>query len=360
MLADPDRRIMAILAKDPLISYARLGRLLGVSGTTAAARIRDLVDREVLLPEFVKAQISYTRVGLEPSACFIASEPSKWLVVERALDLHPYTRYRIRCKGPITGHFALFATPYGTLHLLRAFLEGLQGLIGKESDVQLFPVIADPVYRETDFHLLRKDLTWGFDWQDWTVAALAARKPLSPKRPSLLHLLDRKDMRILRELSIDYRKERKEVAERVGIEPYALSKRLRFCREKGILSGHRIAFNRSLVGLLSNVVFLCRCSVHSTEIAANAVGMLPFQSAFLPIEGGFVLHLDQLPPKDFPHVSNLLGKVAGHATSMWCDYSSSWRYFFDNEPTNFGREGWRNDAGFMRDQPLAGARAPMD
>jgi len=314
------------------------------------------VAREVLLADFVKAQISYTRVGLEPAACLIASEPSRWSVVERALDLHPYTRYRVRCKGALSGHLALFAVPYGTLHLLQSFLEGLQAFLGSGAEVQLHPVIADPGYRETDFGLLGKDMQWSFDWAEWTGATLAGRKPLAPKKPSLLHLLDRRDIRILRELSIDYRQERTRIAEAVGIAPYALSKRMRFLREKDILTGHCIAFNRSLVGLLSNVVFVCRSSVAATEVAANGAALLPFQSALYPIEGGFILHLDQLPSKDYPRISSVMQKIATRATSLWCDYTSSWRYYFDNEPTNFGRDGWRADAGYVRDHVLAALR----
>lgn len=344
---------MAALGRNPLSSFAGLGKAMGISGAAAAGRVRDLVARQVLYPEFVKAQISYSRVGLELVACLLTSSPGKWPLVETALDLHPYTRYRIRCMGSVSGHFVLFAVPYGTFHLLSSFLERLTGLWGFAVEFELFPVVAEPMYGETDFALLGKGLTWEFDWNRWKEVVSSERKTLVAKRPSLLHLLDQRDMRVLRELSIDYRKERKEVAKAAGIPTYALSKRVRFYREAGIIVGQRMAFNRSVVGLLANSLFLCKCAVSVTERAAHAISLLPFQSALFPVEGGFLLHLDQFPPENYSHVGGLMEELTGKCFSMWCDYTSSRRYYFDNEPTNFRDKGWRSSSEFMVDEVLA-------
>jgi len=80
------------------------------------------------------------------------------------LDLHPYTRFRVRCLGETNGHFAMFAVPTGSLSLLLEFFEELRstGLIkGYRYDV----AISSWTHTETDFDYYDvEDDSWSFDW----------------------------------------------------------------------------------------------------------------------------------------------------------------------------------------------------
>jgi hypothetical protein len=44
---------------------------------------------------------------------------------------------------------------------------------------------------------------------------------------------------------------------------------------------------------------------------------------------------------------------------MWGDYNSSMMYFFDNEPSNFGPDGWNTDRHYMVEAPIEGIRVQI-
>jgi len=50
---------------------------------------------------------------------------------------------------------------------------------------------------------------------------------------------------------------------------------------------------------------------------------------------------------DFPMLARELQRQSRSVDVMWCDYTSTMRYWFDNEPGNFTVQGWRADKEYM-------------
>lgn len=352
MMREEEKSVIHTLTLRPLASYASLGRTAGVSRATFASRVRDLIAKEILYKDLVKAQVSSSRVGLELVAVLLDSQPGDWTTVERACDLHPYTRYRIRCMGAVSGHFILFAIPYGAIHNLMTFLEALKDGLSGPGALTVHRVTAEPRYTETNV------ANYSPEERRWlTTAGLqdsggdAKGAPLEPSRAPLLHSLNERDMLILRHLSINARTEKAMIASAVKIPTYSLSKRLKFYRTRGIVEAYRIVFNRGFRAFVSNCLFVGECPSRRLEEIAAKLRDFPFQSTFLATERGFIFHADQLPPEFYPELATSLNREAT-VRAAWCDYTSSYRYYFDNEPSNFSGGAWDSDREYMLDRPL--------
>jgi len=347
-LDEVDLRVLAALGERPLGSVSWLSERVGISPSTLSKRLSRLAEMNVLERRgFVSAQVCYSSVGLELVAAFMQAPPQRWMLIEEACDAHPYTRYRIRCMGAVNGIFAVFAVPSGTLCLLLQFLDALERE-GTITNYHLQTPMNKWIYTEADFRLYEvQTSSWKFDWKRWEEFMEGGEyPPLQKQPPSVLSQMNRDDMRILRLLSIDARRERKRIAEEVGIPAYQLSRSLKFYRESQVVDAYRIVFGPLVLGLVAVAIFECKSSVEVTEKVAFAASKLPFQSTFVPTQSGFILY-STIPAADFPKLATVLQGHCSSVNIMWGDYSTSMRYWFDNEVSNFQENTWRADREFM-------------
>ncbi len=198
---------------------------------------------------------------------------------------------------------------------------------------------------ETNFDYYDPEKEWLFDWDQWE-KALVNIEPQSLDRPnrSVLHRLDSADMRILRQLSKDSRRKSREIAAEAGVEPYHLSRRRKVMEKIGVIQGYRVLAGMHLLQLTSHAIIKCKCPVDTTYRVAAAVKMLPFQSTFIQTLEGFVLYTTTTAI-DFPILVTILLEQCDSAEISWCDYRSSFRYWFYDKPFKDGE--WNDDHDYM-------------
>lgn len=339
-------RILTAIGRDPLGSVRALSKSVGLSENTLKSRLSDLSTNKVLLG--ISAQINYTSVGLEPIAVFAEVEPDDFKVFEKVCKIHPYTRYRIRYFGSNTGVFSMFSIPQHTTYMLIDLFEKLQQRnLVKEYKIEIPTSTLLTV--ETSFDSYDAELGWNFDWQSWETA-FNEEEPLTiSPHPNVLRRLDKIDMTILRQLTIDSRRKNNDLAAAAGIEPYHMSRRKKILEELGVIQGYRVLVGEQLLQLTSHAIIKCKCTIEKTRLFASAIEKLPFQSTLIPTLEGFILYTTTTS-LDFPSLVMILRRFCASIESMWCDYRSSMRYWFYDEPFEDG--AWRADADFMVDSVL--------
>ncbi len=351
-LTRKDVQVLSVLGRRPLEPIKVLSKEADMTTTTVSKRMKQLYNEGILIS--ISAEVSYSSVGLEQFFFFIETPFETIAIVERALDLHPYTRFRVRCLGETNGHFVMFAVPTGSLPLLLEFFEeiGSRGLIkGYRYDVS----ISSWAYTETDFkHYDVIDDSWDFDWRWWEVNFPETPSPLQDT-PSVFSYMDDRDMRILRQLTIDARDKKKEIADRAGIPNYHLTRRIKFFDDNNVVDAYRVIVHRNASRLFSTLLFECRCPISVTERFHHAVRELPFQSTQIPTKDGFLLQT-ALPSLDLPNLGSILQKHCDEVKVSWSDYDSSMRYWFWDEPYLNGK--WLSTRKFMVKEVLAGLK-PM-
>ncbi len=352
-LVDPtDLKILNALSTDPIGSIQRLSDLADVSPHTSSRRLASLAERKILLS--VAARINLPALDLQIVPVLATVSFDQLAYAEKACDLHPYTRYRIRCLGATNGLFMLFGIPRGTEFQLIEFLDALvdRGIV---KDYQISSLIANPIYTGHKFSAydLQTD-SWRFDWEKWAVLLNTEAKEETLRRPSeaLLANLDVTDLKILRQLTIDARKEGKTIAKDVRIPEYNLSRRLKFLLENNLVLGHDVIVGRKLFRFAPGALFDSRCDLHTTRRIAGAVSKLPFQSSFFPTKNGFLLFAG-LPTPGFTEMGATLLKHSERVGVMWTDYDTSMRYWFDETPFVPEKKQWNTDQRYVVDQPLS-------
>jgi len=313
----------------------------GITPITFSNRIRHLRQDNILLS--ISAQLGYSILGLDGILLFLEVPFKNIEIVERSLDAHPYTRYRVRCLGDTNGIYAVMAIPQGSISMLLKFCDELRkmGLINR---YRYEYSVAAWSHTETDFkHYDLGTDSWNFDWVGWMRGFTRDPPPL-PSYSVVLDQLDGRDMRILRQLTKDARDKKKDIAERAGVPNYFLTRRRQFYERSGVISCYRVVVNRNASKLFSTLLFECICPIGVTETFAEAIKGLPFQSSLVPIKDGFILQT-ALPSIDLPHIGRILQRYCDEVHVTWSDYDSSMRYWFWDVPLQ--DRGWLASKEFM-------------
>ena len=325
----------------PLAPVNVLSKEAGMTSVTFAKRMAQLHREGILIS--VSAEIVYPTLDLHPYFFFIETPFESIAAVERAMDLHPYTRFRVRCLGSTNGHFTQFAVPNGSLPLLLEFLDGLRDL-GLIEGYRYNIATSSYSSTETDFRYYDpKEDTWGFDWGGWE-EGFSGDPPALNGTQSAMKMLDGRDMRILRQMTVNARDRRTAIAERAGVPNYFLTRRLKLYHEQGVIRSYRVIVHRDASRLFSTLLFECRCPISYTGVLSEAVSRLPFQSTLIPVKDGFLLQT-ALPSVDLPHLGVILQKHCEEVRVLWNDYDSSMRYWFWDEPFKEGR--WLSSRDFI-------------
>jgi len=341
-------KILTTLGQDPTCTNQELAKACGISPVSAKKHLAALFANRVVLG--VSSQVDNFAVGLKPIIVMAEVGPENWKTYEKSLDIHPYTKYRIRCFGNCIGIFSLFAIPPHSDQRIIGFLERM-----KEKQIvqeyKLVTPITNIVTVETNFDYYDPEKEWLFDWKKWE-KSLVNTEPQSLNGParSVLHRLDSADMRILRQLSKDSRRKSRKIAEDAEVEPYHLSRRRKVMEKLGVIQGYRVLAGMHLLQLTSHAIIKCKCSIDTTYKVAAAVKLLPFQSTFIQTLEGFVLYTTTTAI-DFPILATILLEQCDSAEISWCDYRSSFRYWFYDKPYADGE--WNASHDYMVDAVIS-------
>lgn len=342
---------------DPLGSYQRLARLAGISAQTLKRRMLALTEASVILR--VGARIRVSALGLQLAPALASVPFSKVRIVEKACDLHPYTRYRVRCLGSTNGLFMIFAIPHGTEFQLTEFFEELKGL-GLVNDCKILHTIAEPGYRNPDLRIYDAWFdSWKFNTEKWVQRLdKEDHEDLQQFAPSTLTHLDIRDLKLLRLLTQDARKPQKLLSQELHVPEYHVSRRLKFIFENGIVPSCEVFLGRKLFRYAPGALIEASCDLGTTRAMAAGLKTLPFQASLFPTSEGFLL-FSGLPTPLFIEIGTVILDRSRASNLMWTDYDTSMRYYFDESPYVEQTGQWRSDRDFVINEPLSGLREHM-
>lgn len=344
------------ICAEPLASLQRLAELAGISVKSLKRRLVLLKDTSVLLR--VAARVNLSTVGLQLTPVLASVPFNEIESVEKACDLHPYTRYRVRCIGSSNGLFMIFGIPRGTEFQLTEFLDGLKRL-SIVDEFRILRMVAEPVYKNPDFASYDPvSETWGFKIAKWTRGLSSHTAELQQFSPSNLKELDHRDLVLLRLLTEDARKPQKVLAKELHVPEYEISRRLKFILQKHIVSNYDVFLGRRLFRFAPGALFEAVCSLDTTRAVAKGLEALPFQASFMPTVDGFLLYAG-LPSPLFTEIGASLLRHSEAVSVMWTDYDTSMHYYFDEAPHVEGRGEWETNRRFAIDEPLSELRRKL-
>jgi DNA-binding Lrp family transcriptional regulator len=345
-LDEIDYRILTVIGKNPLATITEISRETGVNVKTLSKRLQQLIDRKTLIA--VSAQICPSTLELESIIFFVNMKFKNIPIMEKLCDLHPYTRFRVRCLGACNGLMIIFMVPKNSLRYLLELFDKLREL-GLIEDYTYLTSIAKWTWRDNDFtyYDVKRD-EWTFNWDEWGryFESLKGPNELEAYPPSILHKLDKSDMAVLRELSINARVRLKDLNEKLKIPEYQLSRKMKLYLDSGVIEGFRVLIYSKASNLFNQFIFKCRCPVATTAKFAMAVKKLPFQLTFMPTQEGFTLVIF-LPPLGVSYLGEILQNNVDDVKLMWADYRTSMRYWFYGETFKDGV--WQADRKMLVD-----------
>jgi hypothetical protein len=315
-----------------------------------------LSDASVLLR--VGARIGYSALGLQITPTLASVPSSKVRIVEKACDLHPYTRYRVRCLGSTNGLFMIFAIPNGTEFQLTEFFEELKRL-GLVYDYKILHTTAEPDYRNPDLRTYDAwSDSWKFKTEKWVQSLDNDLEDLQQFAPSTLTKLDIRDLKLLRLLTQNARTPQKLLSRELHVPEYHISRRLKFIFENGIVPSCEVFLGKKLFRNAPGALFEASCAVNTTRAIATGLKTLPFQAALFPTSEGFLL-FSGLPTPLFTEIGTVILDRSNACNLMWTDYDTSMRYYFDESPYVEQTGEWKADRDFAINEPLSSLREPL-
>jgi DNA-binding Lrp family transcriptional regulator len=313
-----------------------------------------LSDASVLLR--VGARTGYSALGLQIAPVLASVPLSEVRMVEKACDLHPYTRYRVRCLGSTNGLFMIFAIPNGTEFQLTEFFEELKGL-GLVNDYKILHATAEPCYRNPDLRIYDAwSDSWKFKTEKWVQSLdREDREDLQQFAPSTLTKLDIRDLKLLRLLTQDARKPQKLLSKELRVPEYHVSRRLKFIFENGIVPSCEVFLGRKLFRNAPGALFDVSCDPATTRAIVTGLKTLPFQASMFPTSEGFLLFAG-LPTPLFTEIGTAILDRSRASNLMWTDYDTSMRYHFDESPYVEQTGQWKADRDFVINETLSSLR----
>ena len=338
-LTQSDLRVLSAISAEPLGSYKRLAHLSGLSVQTFRHKFTELLNASIL--QRVAARVTYSVSNLQSIPVLATVSVGNVPKVEKACDLHPYTRYRVRCLGSTNGLFMRFAIPQGSEFQLIEFLDALKQL--DLIDEYAIPhVSAETVYANPDltYYDIASD-TWRRDDQ-----GLGEHPRQAHGRASTICIssprrrLDLNDLKLIHYLTMDARKPQKTLSKELHIPEYDVSRRLKFIFDNRIVSSFEAILGRKLFRIGPLALFHASCNIQTTRAIATGIRKLPFQSWLSPTNDGFLL-FSGLPTSLFMEVGTAILQRSRNVTITWIDYDTSLRYYFDETPYDEKTGEWR-------------------
>ncbi len=352
-----DLSTLSALCAEPLSSYQRLAKITRISVQSFKRRMVALANASILLR--VGARVNYSSLNLQVMPVLASVPFSRVPTVEKACDLHPYTRYRVRCLGSSNGLFMIFAIPTGTEFQLTEFFEGLKKL-GLVNEYRILHAIAEPVYRNADFSSYDPGSdSWGFRTAKWARGLDTRQGELRQLASSNLEKLDHRDLSLIRLLTEDARKPQKLIAKELHLPEYHVSRRFKFISENRIVPSWEVFLGRKLFRLAPGALFEAVCNLSTTRAVARGLETLPFQASFFPTSDGFLLFLG-LPTALFTEIGAIMLERSKAVSIMWTDYDTSMRYYFDETPFVEKTGQWNADRAFVTDMPLSSLKRELE
>jgi DNA-binding Lrp family transcriptional regulator len=349
-LAQPHLRVLSAVSAEPLATYKRLAYLSGCSVQTFKHKFAQLCKASIL--QTIWARVAYSALNLQVVPVLATVSVANIANVEKACDLHPYTRYRARCLGSTNGLFMRFAIPQGTEFQLIEFLDTLKQLTLIE-DYTIPRFSAETVYVNPDFtyYNIASD-TWQVKIKSWADALGEHADELQQFASSHLSSLDLKDLQLIRHLTMDARKPQKALSKELQLPEYDVSRRLKFIFDNRIVLSFEVVLGKKVFPFGPLALFQATCNMQTTRSIATGIRKLPFQSWLSPTNDGFLLFAG-LPTSLFTEIGTVILERSKNVKISWIDYDTSMRYYFDETPYDENKGEWRTDRELVIEEPIS-------
>ncbi|MEM2143241.1 MAG: hypothetical protein QXQ81_08300, partial [Candidatus Thorarchaeota archaeon] len=313
----------------------------------------------------VKPILRYRRLGLQEIDVLVEIDRTSNLpYLEAVAERHPYTGYRSRCFGSVTGLLIQFRTPFGTSDTIRELLDTLR----ERGYVRQFHVLPTsdsvPVYTCMSTEGWdRESRSWVFNWQEWFSTQDDNEEPV----PTIMeHSVDtgsltREDLHIISELMHDARRKNVEIMEAlthkgIDLTPQTFGRHLRMIQENYI-AGYRVTFDPVLFEALSSVMVYGR----GDEVALERLSVNtrlhppPFEST-QRIRDDNLFWFIRLPQGHISPFLNGLLTILDEMRVCLLDYTHSRLYYIYPEAFDSAKRSWITDREFMVDTVLSNGR----
>ncbi|MGQ4912722.1 MAG: hypothetical protein ACP6KW_11180 [Candidatus Thorarchaeota archaeon] len=350
--------ILMALQEDPMTSVSDLVKRSGLSQTTVYQ------DLKWLSGDHPESKFRYFRVvpdfdenalGLETVDVVIeVSAFSQYAPLERTLDNHPYTKYRIRIHGSTNGLFVQFRVPHGTSRYVTELLKELRSR-ERLRDFRILPTQnTESIYTVSSLKNWNLEtFSWSFDVDAWA-STKAKRVRFSPIRrdPPRLSLLKELDIRVMCHLTRGSRRKQRQIIdalaqEGVTISSQDFSRRLRAINDN-FIKGYRLYIDPDAFDLWSNILVTAHVTKRFSEELRGRLrtSSFPFRST-LKLNDEFLLWFIRLPPGHVSELVNYLHSVTSGTEVNLADYRRSEVYCLWHKAFNEERHQWRQDRSFL-------------
>ncbi len=255
---------------------------------------------------------SFSKIGLVRAVVLARPFPGKELLVRDALKVPGYWLRIIRCTGEPNGYYSLHAIPASNQQDFRLYLDQLvtRSVI---KDYQLFWLGESYAPLANFEYYDPKERSWRFEWKEWSRAIQSGRGADGKKSSSAAGSgFDKKDLIILKELSLDGRVTLAALSKLLGMTLPATKYRFDRLVEEGYVADYVI----SVLPFVPEVSDLCELRLDFTtesfmKTAEKVLSRTPFVLNITPIIGLHSLTVRiYLPRQEMTNLMTFLSSLA--------------------------------------------------
>jgi DNA-binding Lrp family transcriptional regulator len=356
-------KLLFALQEQPVAPASILAKQVGVTAPTARAWLDSMKKEQVFVS--VQSNLRSRRIGLELDDFVLQVTSYEALEkIEKFCYNHPYTSYRARVfGGNVQGIMLQFRQPDAArTHLLKALdVMKEEDLI---SDIRELPTLNEEYgssFTRPRIEAWNPEIMgWTFDWDKWWSACPKRPQP-SPKEPESQNepvQLDKLDVRIIQELTVDARRKNIEIIESLGMDKNApgvqqkISSKLKRLSEE-VVESYRLYINWTHFDVYNTPIIIAVADEQVTDnlIYHLSTSKFPFGSSIRKIESGFIWSA-RLPSAHLSELISLVWKISKSHEILIIDYKHSQIYGLWAEAFDEDTKSWKTDREFCLDTPL--------
>jgi DNA-binding Lrp family transcriptional regulator len=357
-ISPKDLALIFALEEDPFISITKLSEMLNLSRPTIKKRMEALKKQGILGKPMALYQPE--TLGLERKHVFAeVSSLEDLKILEKACEVHPYTKYRSRTFGGNFGIYIQFEIPHNTLHLLNDFLQKLLD----SKYMTDFKLLESSGIRTVSFPDLNKfnaeSLSWDFSWKEWYKSLMSYSTVINKKVEEKINYSVYKPLhfQILRKISSDASVNQSELIDLFGISKTEAHRSYNFVMNKYVdrvrLIYDRESFNltETYLALSPYIGYKKQAQIYN-QMTENPP---PFHISFDVLENGGVIiwgNMNSSQATDFAFSSwKSLNNIQIYLLNT--KKGGSRMYWFYPNNFDFEKQNWKTSRRYMIDDPLS-------
>ncbi len=306
LLDEENIKILETMKQNGPRNLQQISRKSKLPYTTVYGRVGKLQSLNALSTYIHPA---YSKIGLVRAIVLAKPFPGKELLVRDALKIPGYWLKIIRCTGDPNGYYSVHAVPVSNQQDFRLYLDQLvtRSVV---KDYQLY-WLGESYSPLANFQYYDpKERSWKFEWDEWA-RAISSGKSAETKKPTSASAgdFDKKDLIILKELSLNARVTLADLSKLLGMTLPATKYRFDRLVDEGFIADYVI----SVLPFIPELSDLCevRLDFSNETFMKNAEKVFsktPFVLGITPILGLHSLSVRIYIPRQ--EVTNLMAFIS--------------------------------------------------